>query len=410
MTSALVRSCVTLRKCNAGNCDSDNGGIVEVRFVNSIHQIDRQQWNLLCGDNYPFCRYEFLAALEDAGCTTLAAGWQVTHLAVYEQQQLIAVMPGYIKEHSYGEYVFDWAWADAYRRYGFNYYPKWINAIPFTPCAGPRLLVREEHNRPELMAAIMSALQGACELQGYSGWHCLFPNHAQHELFISPLMMQRLGCQFHWFNAEYQHFDDFLACMASRKRKNIIKERRQVGEQGFEFIVKEGGQLQRADMELFYALYRNTYLKRSGHGGYLSQAFFQQLVTCFAEYMVLVCAAKKDENGEQSIVAAALFFRDQQTLYGRYWGCFEEYQFLHFETCYYQGIDYAIANGLQRFDGGAQGEHKIARGFEPVITYSSHYLQAEEFRPAIARFLREEAEHIQHYANEARELLPFKQE
>lgn len=388
--------------------DSHNGGEVEVRFVDSIHQVDAQQWNQLCATDYPFCRHEFLAALEDTGCTGTGSGWQVAHLLVYAQQQLVAAMPGYIKTHSYGEYVFDWAWADAYRRYGFAYYPKWISAIPFTPCAGARVLAPSGHLQAEVIAAIVAALQHACEQKKYSGWHCLFPTAAQHELLLSTRVMPRLGCQFHWFNAGYHSFDDFLARMASRKRKNIIKERRQVGEQGFAFVIKEGAQLQRADMDLFYALYRNTYVKRSGHTGYLTQAFFQQLGEVFAEYLVLVCAVKNNVHGESETVAAALFFRDQHTLYGRYWGCFEEYQFLHFETCYYQGIDYAIARQLQRFDGGAQGEHKIARGFEPVITYSNHYLQADEFRPAIARFLREEAEQIHRYAAEARELLPFK--
>lgn len=383
---------------------------MEIRFINSIHQVDPQQWNLLCRADYPFCRHEFLAALEDTGCTGAASGWQVAHLLVYGQQALLAAMPGYVKDHSYGEYVFDWAWADAYRRYGFPYYPKWISAIPFTPCTGPRLLAREENITPELIAAITAALQQECAQQQYSGWHCLFPIAAQHELLLSPLVMQRLGCQFHWFNADYTSFEDFLARLASRKRKNILKERRQVREQGFAFAIKEGMELQRADMDLFYALYRNTYLKRSGHEGYLSQAFFQRLAEVFAEHLVLVCAIQNTQHNQQSVVAAALFIRDRQTLYGRYWGCFEEYQFLHFETCYYQGIDYAIANRLQRFDGGAQGEHKIARGFEPVITYSNHYLHAAEFRPAIARFLSEEAEHIHHYAEDARELLPFKHE
>ena len=380
---------------------------MEVRFINSIHQVDSQQWNRLCGEGYPFVRHQFLAALEDTACTTVESGWQVAHVLVYSAQQLVAAMPGYVKTHSYGEYVFDWAWADAYRRYGVPYYPKWISAIPFTPCTGPRLLVSDEHIQPQLIPLIASALQQECERNAYSGWHCLFPIAKQHELLLSAVVMQRLGCQFHWFNAGYKNFEDFLARMASRKRKNIIKERRQVRDQGFEFVVKEAGQLVSADMDLFYALYRNTYLKRSGHEGYLPQAFFQRLVEVFAENLVLVCALKPDAQGRQSIVAAALFVRDNQTLYGRYWGCFEEYQFLHFETCYYQGIDYAIANNLQRFDGGAQGEHKIARGFEPVITYSNHYLVAEEFRPAIAQFLQEEAGHIQQYVADARTLLPF---
>lgn len=377
---------------------------MNVRFINSIHDIGAQQWNQLCSDDYPFSRHEFLAALEDSGCTTNESGWQVAHLLVYEDQELLAAMPGYIKYHSYGEYVFDWAWADVYQRFGFNYYPKWISAIPFTPCAGSRLLIRTSQESTAVIAAICTALEKECELKDYSGWHCLFPTEDQSKLFLPAQTMQRLGCQFHWFNHSYHHFDDFLARMASRKRKNITKERNQVSAQGVTFIVKEGAAITVEDMDLFYALYRNTYLKRSGHTGYLSQDFFQRLTQTFANFTVLVCAVTE----QQTVIAAALFFRDQHTLYGRYWGCFEEYQFLHFETCYYQGIEYAIANKLQRFDGGAQGEHKIARGFEPVVTYSNHSIRSRQFRPAIENFLAQEREHIQTYIQEAAQLLPFK--
>ncbi|PUA28364.1 MAG: GNAT family N-acetyltransferase [Cellvibrio sp. 79] len=377
---------------------------MDVRFINSIHDVGAQQWNQLCSDDYPFSRYEFLSALEDSGCTTSQSGWQVAHLLVYEDQDLLAAMPGYIKYHSYGEYVFDWAWADAYQRFGFNYYPKWINAIPFTPCTGPRLLTRTQHESAALIAAIGAALEKECELKGYSGWHCLFPTEDRSTLFLSAGAMQRLGCQFHWFNHNYDHFDDFLARMASRKRKNITKERNQVKEQGITFVVKEGTNITTEDMDLFYALYRNTYLKRSGHTGYLSQDFFHHLAKTFNDFIVLICAVTE----QQTTIAAALFFRDQHTLYGRYWGCFEEYQFLHFETCYYQGIEFAIANKLQRFDGGAQGEHKIARGFEPVVTYSNHAITSNQFRSAIENFLVQERNHIQTYIQEAVQLLPFK--
>ncbi len=404
MTSAAARSCVTLRKC-----DVDEKPIVQIRFIDSIHQLAADDWNLLCGGNYPFCRYEFLAALEDCGCTTPASGWQVAHLLVYEQERLIAALPGYVKNHSYGEYVFDWSWADAYRRYGFTYYPKWINAIPFTPCAGPRVLTGSTPISTDLVSAISQALNQRCAEKNYSGWHCLFPIAELSHLWNASGAMQRVGCQFHWFNNNYASFDDFLARMASRKRKNITKERQQVRTQGISFRVKEAAQITASDMDLFYALYRNTYLKRSGHGGYLSQDFFLRLADTFSKYLVLVCAVTKNDQ-QETVIAAALFFRDQKTLYGRYWGCFEEYQFLHFETCYYQGIDYAIANHLQRFDGGAQGEHKIARGFEPVMTYSNHHLKAEEFRPAIANFLRQEEKQIQQYIVDAQRLLPFKQE
>lgn len=381
---------------------------MQARFIDSIHQIDSVCWNQLCPPDYPFIRHEFLAALEDSHCTNTASGWQVQHLLVYADEQLIAAMPGYIKTHSYGEYVFDWSWADAYRRYGCQYYPKWINAIPFTPCVGPRVLCHTDTSIAPLISFIVQTLKTKCAGEKLSGWHCLFPDsHTSEHLFAQPIA-QRLGCQFHWFNRSYNHFDDFLATMTSRKRKNIIKERRQVLEQGFVFEVKTADALTARDWEIFYALYRNTYLKRSGHTGYLNADFFQRLGATMNTNLVLINALQPQADGSLAVVAASLFVRDQHTLYGRYWGCFEEYQFLHFETCYYQGIDYAIAHGLIRFDGGAQGEHKIARGFEPVITHSHHWITEPQFRTAIERFIAEEALGIKNYADEVRHSLPFK--
>lgn len=376
---------------------------MQIRFIDSIHKVDQSSWNQLCQSDYPFSRHEFLATLEDAHCTVSEAGWQVDHLVVYEQGQLVAAMPGYIKNHSYGEYVFDWAWADAYRRYGVEYYPKWISAIPFTPCAGPRLFSKRDINT--MLPAIHDALQQHCASYGLSGWHCLFPLSEQSEAFSAAGTLQRVGCQFHWFNYQYRTFDDFVARMASRKRKNILKERREVKANGFRFEIKEKDALVAEDMEVFYRLYRNTYLKRSGHQGYLTREFFQRLLDNCRNNLVLICALAQQEK---AVIAAALFLRDQDTLYGRYWGCFEEYQFLHFETCYYQGIDYAIARQLQRFDGGAQGEHKIARGFEPRLTYSNHQLQDPRFQSAVAHFVQQETPRIQQYLVEACTLLPFK--
>ncbi|HSC67926.1 MAG TPA: GNAT family N-acetyltransferase [Cellvibrio sp.] len=382
---------------------------MQIRFIQSIHQLDPEQWNPLCPADYPFVRHEFLAALEDTGCTTAATGWQVQHLVLFCGEELVAVMPGYVKTHSYGEYVFDWGWADAYRRHGLHYYPKWINAIPFTPCVGPRLLCAPNQNPDDIISHITQALTAYCDTRQFSGWHCLFPPTDFSQHLQEHAIPQRLGCQFHWFNRDYTSFDDFLTQLNSRKRKNIAKERRQVEEQGFRFETKTGAEINTQDWELFYALYRNTYLKRSGHTGYLSQTFFQQIGTSISNHLVLINARKVTGNKNGEVVAAALFFRDNTTIYGRYWGCFEEYQFLHFETCYYQGIDYAIANRLQRFDGGAQGEHKIARGFEPVITYSNHWICEPAFRTAIDNFIQTEAESILAYADDARAHLPFKQ-
>lgn len=384
---------------------------MQIHFIDSIHQLAASDWDALCPQDYPFVRHAFLAALEDSASTTAAQGWQPQHLLIYQNQQLIAALPGYVKTHSYGEYVFDWAWADAYRRYGKHYYPKWISAIPFTPCYGVRLLQAahlDSATQAQLWPTIINALNIYANDKGLSSWHCLFPTAAESDQLTQSGIAQRLGCQFHWHNNQYRNFDDFVAQMNSRKRKNILKERKQVNAQGFLFHVKTGVDLQPEDWDIFYQLYRNTYRKRSGHAGYLTAEFFQLLGKNLPDNVVLITATKPSGIDPKAVIAASLYLRDATTLYGRYWGCFEEYDFLHFETCYYQGIDYAIAQDLSRFDGGAQGEHKIARGFVPTITYSNHWITDPEFRHAINHFIAQEAEGIKHYAQQASELLPFK--
>jgi uncharacterized protein len=378
-----------------------------IQFIDSIHKIQASEWDALCPPDYPFIRHAFLAALEDSQSTHIKNGWEISHLICIDNQQLVAAMPGYIKTHSYGEYVFDWSWADAYKRYGQDYYPKWINAIPFTPCTGPRLLMAENIDLPLTIKNITEFLNQSCEEHQLSGWHCLFPNADLHQALSTLCIPERLGCQFHWFNRDYTSFDDFLSRLNSRKRKSIKKERQAVLDQGFIFRHKSGTDLTAQDANHFYQLYRNTYHKRSGHSGYLTQNFFQQLFSAMPNQLLLVEAIKTDSN---QLIAASLFVKDTTTIYGRYWGCTEEFPLLHFETCYYQGIDYAIQHQLQHFDGGAQGEHKIPRGFEPHITWSHHWIKDKNFRPAIQHFLIEEAEAVKAYAEEAKGLLPFKKE
>ena len=374
---------------------------MQFEFARSIHAAAAPSWNALLADDYPFARHEFLAALEDSQAVGETSGWLPRHLLVRDGDTLVAALPGYLKEHSYGEYVFDWAWADAYQRYGQRYYPKWINAIPFTPCRGPRLLGQPDHNT---IAAITQALDNYCLRESLSGWHCLFPDQNVSEALSQAGSTQRIGCQFHWFNRNYRTFDDFVATFASRKRKNVLKERRRVREQGFQFTTLTGSAIEPHHWQFFYQLYQRTYLKRSGHGGYLNEAFFQALGQNLADHCVLVLAQLDGQT-----VAAALYLRDQHTLYGRYWGCLAEFDNLHFETCYYQGIDYAIAQGLTRFDGGAQGEHKLARGFEPVLTYSNHHLCDPRFAAAVEDFVREEGDMTQGYCNDAAAHLPYAQ-
>lgn len=382
---------------------------MQISFIDTLSDITPQAWNQLCVDDYPFVRYEFLQALEKSRSVGTGTGWQTQHLVVHENDELIAAMPLYIKTHSYGEYVFDWAWADAYKRYGFNYYPKLISAIPFTPCVGTRLLlknsgrVKNSEREQELLPLITAAIKTHAQNINASSWHCLFPTQELSSQLVNAKIAQRVGVQFHWLNRDYKNWDDFTAAMNSRKRKNINKERRAVIEQGISFVTKTAADISAEDWQLFYLLYCNTYLKRSGHTGYLTEAFFHLLREQFAENSLLIIAYKNDDA-----IAAALFFIDSKTIYGRYWGCVEEHEFLHFETCYYQGIEYAINHGLQRFDGGAQGEHKIARGFEPIITYSNHWLARPDFQQAIDNFLVAEKTSIEHYAEDAKNYLPFK--
>ncbi|MDQ2076944.1 GNAT family N-acetyltransferase [Marinimicrobium sp. ABcell2] len=370
------------------------------QFIDSIHHVAPNLWNGLLDDDHPFVRHEFFAALEDSGSTTAERGWQPHHLLLWEGELLRAALPLFVKQHSYGEYVFDWGWANAYAQHGYDYYPKLLTAIPFTPCRGPRLLGSQ---KPHQLLAMVQALQEESRSLGASGWHCLFPESPLSELLAEQGAPQRLGCQYHWYNRGYSDFTDFLSTMSSRKRKNILKERRQVAAQGFEFEHKAGGQISTADWDWFYSLYQLTYLKRSGHGGYLERGFFRQLGETMPEHCLMVRALRDGEP-----LAAALFLRDRDCLYGRYWGCREEFDYLHFETCYYQGIDYAIAHGLGRFDGGAQGEHKLARGFEPVLTLSNHWMSEPVFRSPIQRFLTLEASEVQSYLEAARAQLPYK--
>ncbi len=377
---------------------------MQFTFIDNIHAIDSAHWNALCPHDYPFVRHEFLSALEASGSVCKAKGWQPQHLIVKMDDVLVAVVPLYLKFHSYGEYVFDWAWADAYKRYGLDYYPKLISAIPFTPCSGARLLIAKSETQGLIIPQIVAAIKKRALALNASGWHCLFPAADISEQLISSATVQRKGCQFHWVNRGYESWDDFVATMTSRKRKNINKERSKVQDQGIYFSVKEGEDLSVKDWALFYELYANTYLKRSGHSGYLTQDFFSLLGEVMKDSVMMVVAQHNDLP-----IAAALFFKDKTALYGRYWGCLAEYDYLHFETCYYQGIVYAIKNRLQRFDGGAQGEHKIQRGFEPVFTYSNHWLVQEQFQQAIKSFCEQEIESIVSYHSDAKNNLPFKE-
>jgi predicted N-acyltransferase len=378
---------------------------MRLEFIASIQSVDPTAWDRLWPGTYPFVRHAFLLALEQSGCTTAASGWSPQHCIAWLGDCVVAAVPLYTKSHSYGEYVFDWSWASAYEQAGGRYYPKLLNAVPFTPATGPRWAVDPElspDQQAQVNEQLWQALRGRIVSEALSGFHCLFPK-AGHPLFNSSPMLQRLDCQYHWFNQGYDSFAGFIASFASRKRKNLSKERNRIAEQGLRVEMTEGVQLSAGDWSHFYELYKHTYWKRSGHEGYLNEDFFQRVGAAMPEQIVMARGYYQDRW-----IAGALYFKDATTLYGRYWGALQEFDALHFECCYYQGIEYAIHHGLQRFDPGAQGEHKIARGFTPVLTRSLHYLQHPEFAAAIARFLTQERKQVRAYCLEARQQLPFK--
>lgn len=381
---------------------------MHAQFHSSIADIDSDQWNTLFGKDYPFTRHEFLLALEISGCTDKESGWQPFHLLVCDDNgKALAALPLFLKGHSYGEYIFDWSWADAYRRSGRQYYPKLLSAIPFTPATGPRLAIAGDiqtaTDRQQIISTLIEAIKVQAEESGISSWHILYPDIEAATEFSSAGLPLRHSSQFHWFNEEFASFDDFLATFNSRKRKSLKRERRRVEEQSVSLEVIEGKDISPEHWQTFYHFYQITYAKRSGHGGYLNESFFRAIAATMPEHIIMVLAKQEGEN-----IAGALYFRSSDTLFGRYWGCTKEIDCLHFEACYYQGIEYCIKHSLKKFDPGAQGEHKIQRGFRPVKTYSNHWIADPDFREAIADFTQREAAHIDAYIEDASAYLPFK--
>jgi predicted N-acyltransferase len=360
-----------------------------VRVVTKMAELPADAWNALAGES-PFLQHAFLQALEDTGCVGTHIGWEPVHLALFRDGRLEAAMPLYVKHHSWGEFVFDWAWADAYRRHGIAYYPKLVCCVPFSPVPGPRLLARSNGDRASLIEA---ALKLTREL-GFSSLHILFPTEPDHAtLKVTPLL-HRSGFQFHWFNSGYGSFDDFLAALTHDKRKKIRQERKKLANLGVTFRWVEGSESSDADWDHFYRCYADTYARHRSEP-HLNRAFFAALRKTMPDRLLLIIA---DRDGEPT--ACSFCIKDGQRLYGRHWGTLEYLPGLHFETCYQQGIEYAIAHGLQVFEGGAQGEHKLARGLVPTATHSWHWLEHPEFRDAVDRFLERETDAIAHYIDE----------
>ncbi|MCW8092860.1 GNAT family N-acetyltransferase [Alteromonas sp. ASW11-130] len=374
---------------------------LDVKFHTQFSAFDRTHWNTLKGTESPFLRSEFLIALEDANCVGEGTGWKPFHIGFYENSQLIAAMPGYLKKHSYGEYVFDHAWANAYVQHRLNYYPKWVSAVPFTPVPGGRLLMRADVNRTEVLDAFKQALDLLAH-NDISSAHILFPDESNRMVLSDTELLQRDNVQFHWHNYGYHVFEDFIEGLTARKRKSIRKSRQRLLNHGVSISRLQGQAICHANIIFFYQCYRDTYLKKSGHEGYLTLTFFEQLFASMQEQMLIVEAEYAGKK-----VASCLFFFDHSNLYGRYWGCLEDIEELHFECCYFQGIEFAIEHGLQTFNPGTQGEHKILRGFEPTFCYSFHKLFQPEFNTAVAHFLNRESPAIKHYFEQAKTVLPF---
>lgn len=380
-------------------------------FVHSsLAEIDAQQWDAMIDDNNPFMLHGFLHGLEVTGCTNLEHGWQPCHVAVYadkQRQQLIAAMPCYIKHHSYGEYIFDWVWADAYHRSGIEYYPKLSNAVPFTPATGPRWLIKADTNQAEVSNLLVETIKSLVTQNDLSSFHSLFLPKEQADLLATHDFCQRVASQFHWQNKQpekYQSFDDFLAALSSKKRKNIKRERRRVQEAKIQFQWLTGSELNKEHAKTMHRFYRST-IDYYGAQPYLNLAFFNYLVEHFSDHTLMLFV--QTEN-EPEIIAGGLYFKSDNTLYGRYWGALQNYHSLHFETCYYQAIEWCIQNGYQRFEAGAQGEHKLARGLEPSTVYSCHWIEHPQLRAAIENHVDHEGKHIEQYQQTMQAHSPFK--
>ena len=379
---------------------------MKTRILESIDQCPPSLWDSLFESKYPFLRHSFLSLLESSGSVCAETGWTPKHLLLESNDKIIAAMPLYLKHHSWGEYVFDHSWADAYAQHGVPYYPKLISAIPFTPSTGPRIGILPNIDSQLVAKKILASIKLLAEECGASGWHLLFPQQELAQTLVPELAMQRTGVQYHWHNDHYVNFDDFIGTLTSRKRKNLLKERRLANEQ-LHITRLVGAEITPIWWEFMHAMYQQTYSKRNGTNGYLTKDFFQNLGNAIGNQAMMCVAEGRDEKAGEK-VAAALFFFDNNNLYGRYWGCQKEFEFLHFELCYHQGIEFAIEKNLFCFDAGAQGEHKISRGFKPVEVHSSHWIRHSGFAEAIQKFLDQEDKHTKDYIAHASKRLPYK--
>jgi len=376
---------------------------MKIKVLNDLHDLGSAQWNHVLHEVSPFLRHEFLAAMESYGCVGRQWGWLPQHIAMFhESGELLGAVPMYIKLNSYGELVFDWAWAEAYQRAGLVYYPKLVIGVPYTPVTGSRLLVSRDADYATVANELIAfCLDYAKKLQ-VSSVHWLFPTMLELALLESHGFKARMACQFHWENQGYHSFDDFLSRLSSRKRKKIKSERQQVWDQQITFRQLSGDEAIESDWRSMEYFYRNTFISKGGFATF-NLEFFKNIGHKMGQQIVLIFAEQAGKD-----IAGAFFFRDSQRLYGRYWGTTVEMKGLHFETCYYQGIEYAIQHGLQVFEPGAQGEHKISRGFLPTATWSAHWIADPRFRVAIDQFIEQEVPMMEKYCDELSATSPYR--
>ena len=371
-----------------------------------IAELDARQWNALIGTDVPFLRHEFLVALERTGCVGPGTGWEPRYITLQDEDGLAAAVPSFTKSHSYGEFVFDFGWAQAYARLGLRYYPKLTISIPFTPATGPRLLIRKGLDVAATSKKLIAAVEGFTAEHSLSSAHALFLDDPARTAYERAGWLLRRDCQFHWTNRGYASFDAFLETFTAEKRKKVRRERRSVAEAGITFDTRLGSELDARQLDRVYSFMRNTFLQR-GNEPYLTRAFFTEIVRTLGDALMVKIALHAGEP-----VGASVFFRSADTLYGRYWGQApgRHYDCLHFEACYHQGVEYCIEHGITKFDPGAQGDHKIARGFEPTLTWSAHFIADRRFRAAVDDYLEREGASIDAYTAEMQEHVPYRQQ
>jgi predicted N-acyltransferase len=376
-----------------------------LEIIEKLSEVSAADWNaLLSPDASPFLKHEFLSTLEETACVGSNTGWQIAHLALYRSKKLIGAMPLYLKLHSYGEFVFDWSWAQAYEQQGMQYYPKALSAVPFTPVQGSRILFAPLENKSQVQEQLIAGLKTLVLQNKLSSAHILFPLGEQTQAMVDQGFMLRDSVQFHWHNHQFVNFEQFLSTLTMKRRKNIRQEREKVNREGITFRHIPGQSATDQDWEFFYQCYANTYMEHHS-SPYLNQDFFKLLCSRMPENLHLILAQRGT-----SPIAASLLFVDatSSTAYGRYWGALEHIPCLHFETAYYQAIEYCIEQKIETFEGGAQGEHKMARGFLPTTIQSAHFIVDPQFSKAVKHFLEREQLGIGAYVDELGEHSPMK--